>query len=203
MLRLRQTENSESIALFNTAFSRLLAVIALLVFVAFFSIRYNFNKLLRIDGQLRVAQENTEKALTAEIELNKLKSNFVALASHEFRTPLTTVLSSAALLENYSFGEHQAKVEKHITRIKSSVNSLTSILDEFLSLSKIEEGRVIPNFERLDIKRHLQDCISNLQNFAKPGQTIHYSHTGEAEVETDPVFVANIINNLVTNSIKY
>lgn len=202
-LRLREAENTKSIASFNRAFGQLLAGIGLLVIVAFFSIRYNFNRLIRIDEQLRVAQEKTERALAAEVELNKLKSNFVALASHEFRTPLTTVLSSAALLENYSFGDNQAKIGKHIARIRSSVNSLTSILDEFLSLSKIEEGRLVPNFERLNIEQYLQQCVSNLQSFTKPGQAIHYAHSGSVEVEMDPVFIANIVNNLVTNSIKY
>jgi signal transduction histidine kinase len=203
LLRDREKENSRSIASFNKAFSELLAGMAVLVVVAFFSIRYNFNRLLRIDEQLRTAQERTEKALANEIETNKLKSNFVALASHEFRTPLTTVLSSAALIENYSFGENQAKVDKHLARIKSSVSSLTSILNEFLSLEKIEKGKVTPNIERFDMKQYLQGCVSNMQNFAKEGQTIFYNHTGPADVETDPVFMGNIINNLVTNAIKY
>lgn len=203
LLHVREEDNNKSIALFNSAFRQLLAVIGLLSVVTFFSIRYNFNRLIKIDAQIRLAQEKTEKALAAEIELSKLKSNFIALASHEFRTPLTTVLSSAALLENYSVGENRDKASKHIARIKSSVNSLTSILDEFLSLSKIEEGRIQLNYERLDLRQHLQECISNLQTFAKPGQTIHYTHIGPVEVETDPVIMTSIITNLVTNAIKY
>lgn len=203
LLRGSEKENSRSIASFNKAFSELLAGMAVLVVVAFFSIRYNFNRLLRIDEQLRTAQERTEKALANEIETNKLKSNFVALASHEFRTPLTTVLSSAALIENYSFGENQAKVNKHLARIRSSVSSLTSILNEFLSLEKIEMGKMTPNVERFDMKQYLEGCVSNMRNFAKEGQMISYTHTGPSDVETDPVFMGNIINNLVTNAIKY
>lgn len=203
LLRDREEENSRSIASFNRAFGELLVGTALLIIAAFFSIRYNFNRLLRIDEQLRQAQEVTEKALTAEIELNKLKSNFVALASHEFRTPLTTILSSASLLENYASGENQQKAERHISRIKSSVNNLTTILNEFLSVSKIEEGRVVPNIEQVDLKLYLEGCIANLQNFAKPGQKIIHEHTGPSEADTDPVFINNILNNLVSNAIKY
>ncbi len=203
LLQDREKANSRSIASFNKAFNELLACIAVLVVVVFFSIRYNFNKLLRIDEKLRIAQEKTEIALANEIETNKLKSNFVALASHEFRTPLTTVLSSASLIENYSFGENQEKVNKHLARIKSAVSSLTSILNEFLSLEKMEQGKMTPNIERFDVKQYLQECVSNLQNFAKQGQTIFYDHIGPSDVESDPVFIGNIITNLVTNSIKY
>ena len=149
------------------------------------------------------AEEKIKNALAAEIELNKLKSNFVTLASHEFRTPLTAVLSSASLLENYASGENKSKVSKHVTRIKASVNLLTSILDEFLSLTKIEEGKVEPKTERLNLKDTLESLCNNLRTFARPGQTISYKHTGEEEIYCDPVLLGNIVNNLVSNAIKY
>lgn len=88
------------------------------------------------------AEDEIRKALATERELNRFKSNFVTLASHEFKTPLTAILSSAFLLEKYSYGENEAKAAKHVARIKSTVKSLVSILDEFLSVSKIEEGHV-------------------------------------------------------------
>jgi PAS domain S-box-containing protein len=149
------------------------------------------------------AEDEIKNALNAEKELNRLKSNFVTLASHEFRTPLTTILSSTFLLEKYGFGENQDKALKHLTRIKSSVNNLTSILDEFLSVTKIEEGHVEPTIEHVDLPKYLSGICSNLQAFAKPGQVIRYKHHGELDVNTDPVLLANILNNLVTNSIKY
>lgn len=147
------------------------------------------------------AEDEIKKALKAEVELNRLKSNFVTLASHEFRTPLTTILSSAFLLDNFTPENEKAK--KHIARIKSAVNNLTSILDEFLSVTKIEEGQVHANFEKLDVKNFLAATCNNLQAFAKPGQTIIYTHSGETEANTDPVLLANIVNNLVSNSMKY
>jgi len=148
-------------------------------------------------------EEKIKNALATEIELNKLKSNFVTLASHEFRTPLTAVLSSAALLENYSDGENKSKVRKHVTRIKASVNLLTSILDEFLSLSKIEEGKVEPKVERLNLKETLENLCNNFKAFARPGQKITYQHSGDEEIYSDPVLLGNIVNNLVSNAIKY
>src|SRR5690606_15828995 len=88
------------------------------------------------------AEEETRKALGRERELNDLKSKFVSIASHEFRTPLSTVLSSAALIEQYVHRQESDKVIKHVHRIKSSVNHLTSILNDFLSLGKLEEGKI-------------------------------------------------------------
>lgn len=149
------------------------------------------------------AEEDTKKALQAEIELNKMKSSFVTLASHEFRTPLTTILSSAFLLETYLTNTDPQKIGKHLSRIKSSVNSLTSILDEFLSVAKIEEGQIKPNIETINVPRHMNNVCKNLRAFLRPGQSIDYYHQGNDEADTDPVLLTNIVNNLVTNSIKY
>lgn len=149
------------------------------------------------------AEDDIKRALEKEIELNKLKSGFVTLASHEFRTPLTTILSSAFLLENYSFGENQAKSVKHLHKIKSAVGSLIAILDDFLSVTKIEEGQVRANYQAINIKKYLEDLCNSLQSLTKQGQTIYYTHSGDTDVITDPTLLGNIINNLVTNSIKY
>lgn len=149
------------------------------------------------------AEERMKQALFSEIELNKLKSNFVTLASHEFRTPLTTILSSAFLLDNYAFGEHKEKVTKHVARIKGSVNLLTSILDEFLSLTKIEEGKVEPRKEWINLKESIEAICSNFKTFARPGQKITYRHSGMEKIYSDPVLLGNIVNNLVSNAIKY
>jgi signal transduction histidine kinase len=149
------------------------------------------------------AKDEIRKALDAERQLNRLKSNFVTMASHEFRTPLTTILSSTFLLENYSSGETRQKAATHFARIRSSVNSLTSILDEFLSVSKIEEGLVNVSFGNVDLPVLFTGYCANLNTFAKPGQVIHYTHTGKAFVQSDPVLLEKIITNLLTNSIKY
>lgn len=149
------------------------------------------------------AEEKMKQALVTEMELNKLKSNFVTLASHEFRTPLTAVLSSASLIERYSHTENQEKITKHISRIKAAVNLLTSILNEFLSLSKIEEGSVEPKVESVNLRETVEAVCQNLRMFAKPGQEIIYKHAGEEYISSDPVLLGNILNNLLSNAIKY
>ena len=89
-----------------------------------------------------MSREELARALNKEKELNELKSRFVSLASHEFRTPLSTILSSTYLLQKYTTSEEQLKRQKHIERIISSVNTLTDILNDFLSVGKIEEGKI-------------------------------------------------------------
>ncbi|MFO0469320.1 MAG: PAS domain S-box protein, partial [Bacteroidota bacterium] len=111
----------------------------------------NINKKLEFEIQerktaedaLREKEKALRKAYEREKELNHLKSRFVSMASHEFRTPLSTILSSAELIEAYNESGQDEKRGKHIVRIRSAVNNLTSILNDFLSLSKLEEGKVL------------------------------------------------------------
>ena len=112
-------------------------------------------------------------------------------------------MSSSFLLEKYTSEENREKILKHLSRIRSSVNTLISILDEFLSITKIEEGGLRPHIEQLDVAAYLENACENMQAFAKSGQKIVYHHTGAREIYTDSVLLGNIINNLVSNAIKY
>ena len=106
----------------------------------------------------RLEQSQTElsEALDKEKQLNEIKSRFVSMASHEFRTPLSTVLSSASLLEKYKTTEEQEKRSRHIDKIKNSVHHLNDILEDFLSLGKLDEGKVENHACEFD----LQDFIT-------------------------------------------
>src|SRR5205814_94956 len=105
------------------------------------------------------AEEEARKALERERELNELKTKFVSIASHEFRTPLSTVLSSAALVQQYKNKGDLEKVDKHVLRIKTSVNHLTMILNDFLSLGKLEEGKVEVNVEHILVKDFFNEIL--------------------------------------------
>ena len=104
---------------------------------------YNRTKVLQ-EALIEIEKSRSELivALEKEKELNELKSRFLSMASHEFRTPLTTILSSASLIPEYVLTEQQDKRMKHVDRIKSALNNLNDILSDFLSISKIEEGKV-------------------------------------------------------------
>jgi PAS domain S-box-containing protein len=155
--------------------------------------------------ELKVEQRTHElsDALSKERELSDLKSRFVSMASHEFRTPLSTILSSVSLIAKYTQTDDQDKRDKHIMRIRSSVNNLTDILNEFLSLGKIEEGKIQQHVSEFNLKEQLQLMIHEIQPILKNGQEIVYEHNGGAHVKMDLSLLRNIMINLISNAIKF
>lgn len=154
-------------------------------------------------AELEVSKDELTKALSKEKELSDLKSRFVSMASHEFRTPLSTILSSASLVAKYTQTDEQERRDKHIQRIKSSVNNLTSLLNEFLSIGKIEDGKIIANNIRFNIREMITALCTELEGIAKKDQQIRYRHEGEETVLLDPNLLRNVITNLVSNAIKF
>jgi PAS domain S-box-containing protein len=166
----------------------------------------NINRILVVEQNIsrqKKAEEEVRKALQREKELSELKSRFVSMASHEFRTPLSTILSSADLIARYSDAQDQEKRKKHVERVRSSVKQLTSILNDFLSLSKLEEGKVSLNPEKLDIQNFCEELRDEMQEIAKENQHIVYEHNGDVEVILDPQHLKTIAINLLSNAIKY
>lgn len=155
--------------------------------------------------ELKVEKRTQElsDALSKERELSDLKSRFVSMASHEFRTPLSTILSSVSLLSKYTQSSDQDKRDKHIMRIQSSVNNLTDILNEFLSLGKIEEGKIQQHVSEFNLKEQLYLMIQEMQPILKNGQKISYQHHGIVHVKMDLSLLRNIMINLLSNAIKF
>ena len=161
------------------------------------------NKLLKTNAKLEHSEKELNKALDKEKELNELKSRFVSMASHEFRTPLSTILSSAALISRYTEEAQNEKRQKHINRIKSAVNNLTGILNDFLSLSKIEEGKVEINKDTIHIQELCDLVMDELKGLLKEKQQIVLDHTEDITIHTDKRILKNILFNLLSNAIKY
>ncbi len=157
------------------------------------------NALHELERSKQVLGQSLEK----EKELNELKSNFVSMASHEFRTPLSTVLSSAYLIEKYSSAEEQPKREKHLQRIISSVNMLTDILNDFLSVGKIEEGKIQVKLSEFNIENLITAIVEEIKNNIRSKQEIIYSHEGNTNVVLDPSLLKHIVMNLVSNASKF
>jgi signal transduction histidine kinase len=152
---------------------------------------------------LQHSRDELEKALSKEKELSDLKTRFVSMASHEFRTPLSTILSSASLVGKYTLTEEQNKRDKHIQRIRSAVSNLTDILNEFLSIGKLEEGRIQVNPSEFNLRQHTELVCNEMQSILKPGQHIRVGHRGPETVTLDLSLFRNIIINLVSNAIKF
>jgi two-component system sensor kinase FixL len=155
-------------------------------------------------SELQKAKEEVSQSLEKEKELGQLKSRFVSMASHEFRTPLSSIQLSAVLIEKYSQQFSNANIEKHIGKIKNAVNNLTSILNDFLSLEKLEAGKVEPVYTSFDIVKFAEEITEEMQLIAKQNQNIIYQHTGTfSMVNLDQSLLRNCITNLVSNAIKY
>lgn len=152
----------------------------------------------------RVLAIEAQRALEEEKELNELKSRFVSMASHEFRTPLTSILSSATLISKYTDESTQAKRIKHVHRIQSSVRNLTNILNDFLSLSKLEEGKIAHNPNYFNLKPSIEEVIEEVEAMMKPQQKIVYQHNGQTDsIFLDEKLLHNILSNLLSNALKY
>jgi signal transduction histidine kinase len=157
----------------------------------------------RLEQRVRERTRYLTEALDKEKTLSLLKSRFVSLASHEFRTPLSGILSSANLLSRYTTAEDQAKRDKHIANIISSVNVLTEILNDFLSVGKIEEGKVYVRPVEFDIQQYISTLVGDLQVIAKHGQQLNYKHEGPDKICLDSSLLRHILMNLITNAIKF
>ena len=152
---------------------------------------------------LEQSRDDLETALSKEKELSDLKTRFVSMASHEFRTPLSTILSSASLVAKYTQTEEQNKRDKHIQRIRSAVSNLTDILNEFLSIGRIEEGKIQANFSTFNIKEQAQLVCNEMQTILKPGQQIRIRHEGKPIVNLDLSLLRNVFINLISNALKF
>ena len=156
------------------------------------------------EAALRQNQEELRRSLEKEKELSELKSRFVSMASHEFRTPLTTIASSAELLGLYTESAQQEKRDKHLRRIQSSVTNLTGILGDFLSLSKLEEGKIQINPVYFTVEELGEEVVEEMQSLLKPGQKIQTDfQSGHLEAYLDKKILKNIFINLLSNAIKY
>jgi PAS domain S-box-containing protein len=153
--------------------------------------------------ELEASKDELSQALEKEKELNDMKSRFVTMASHEFRTPLSTILSSASLIGKYKVTDEEEKRRKHVDRIKSAVSNMTMILNDFLSAGKLEEGKISVSLVSIDIPSYVSESLGELSNFLKKGQEIKYDHQGNKDFVCDKQFLRNIIINLVSNSSKF
>jgi len=157
--------------------------------------------------ELERSRKELSEALISEKELGELKSRFVTTASHEFRTPLSTILSSVYLLEKYQPAEYEVKKGKHIQRIKKAVEGMKGILEDFLSLGKLEEGKVQARMEEMEAEACVEEfkvVISEMEHLLKPGQQISFHSTlAHPIVWTDIHLLQNILTNLISNAIKF
>jgi PAS domain S-box-containing protein len=170
--------------------------------------------------QRKQAEGEIHKALAKEKELRELKSRFVSMTSHEFRTPLTTIQSSAELLERYSHRWGEEKKLTHLHRIQLSVKHMTKLLDDILILGKVEAGKLEFNPVPIDLATFCRNLVEELQLNDTNQHIIHFTISpgrrgdGEnsppeslipspAQAQMDEKLLRQILENLLSNAIKY
>jgi len=153
--------------------------------------------------RLEQSQEELSEALDKERQLNEIKSRFVSMASHEFRTPLSTVLSSASLLNKYTTTDDQPRRTRHIEKIKASVKQLNDLLEDFLSLGKLDERKVQVGLNEFSLEELVQDTIDEMKGLVKENQQIIYTQSGKEMIVSDKKMVRNVLINLISNAAKF
>ena len=163
-----------------------------------------------VDITVRKEKEKAEKeyesallSLAKEKELNDMKSRFISMASHEFKTPLSTILSSASLLAKYTKTEDQPQRERHIDRIKSSVIHLNSTLNEFLDFGQIEHGNIQVHFTHFDLEELIKEVWAEVENLKGKDREIRFRYEGGRMIGTDRHLLKNILVNLLSNAFKF
>lgn len=152
----------------------------------------------------KVAERKIKDALQKEKELNELKTKFLSLVSHEFKTPLSGILTSATLTEKYKKEDQQEKREKHLVTIRNKVHYLNNILNDFLSIERLDSGRGQYKFANFSLKRLINEVIYNANITLKDGQEIAYPKDIEdVELFMDEKILELILSNLLGNAIKY
>ncbi len=156
-----------------------------------------------LEEKVKERTKELAESLEREKQLNIMKSAFVSMASHEFRTPLSTILSSVSLAEKYPESHQQDKREKHFGRIKSAVHNLINILNGFLSIEQMEQGKIETETENFDLPVLLQDIADEMEGMKKRGQEICLTYHGSPQVRLDRKIIRNVLFNLLSNAIKY
>lgn len=167
-------------------------------------IRDRTRDLVKLVAELESAKEHVNALFIKEKELNQLKTRFVSMASHEFRTPLSSIQLSATLINKYIPKQDAENIEKHTGKIKNAVGNLTTILNDFLSLEKLEAGKVEVHPTWFNLINFAEEIVEEMQLISKQDQHIIYEHTGtSAQVNLDINLLKNSIINLISNAIKY
>jgi PAS domain S-box-containing protein len=156
------------------------------------------------------ADRQLRHALAKAQELNELKSRFVSMTSHEFRTPLTTILGAAEILKYYGHQWNDEKKMKYLDRIYSTVKHMTGMLDDVLLLGRIESGRIELQPVAIDICEFTQSLVEELTIGIGKDHQIILSCGRQSQAGVDhPVYnldekiLRHILINLLTNAIKY
>lgn len=158
----------------------------------------------KTEQKLRISEKNLKESLDKEIELNNLKTRFLSMASHEFKTPLSTILSSASIINRYTNTEDHANRKRHIDKIQASVNHLNSVLNDFISLSRLESSSITTTIKSYNLEEIIKNVIDEMQPEESDDNRIKLEVIKTPRlINTDEHLIKGILYNLISNAIKY
>jgi hypothetical protein len=161
----------------------------------------NFKKEIK---KRKAAEKKLKESLQKEIELNELKSKFLTMVSHEFKTPLSGILTSSMLLNKYQLTEQQQNREKHIKTITNKAQYLDTILNDFLSIEKLESNNINYKLTSFNLSTVINEVVYNANMLLKEGQHIQFpNNIDEFIITQDEKYLKLALSNILNNAIKY
>lgn len=152
----------------------------------------------------KAAEETLTKALGKEKELSELQARFVSMASHEFRTPLATILSSAELVERFRHQWDADRTNKHLRRIQSSVKTLTNLLENVLLVGQVKAGQLRFQGQNVDLTGFCRELIEEIWTGHGSDRSIKVELPSQPLMaQADPYLLRYLLSNLLTNAAKY
>ncbi len=171
---------------------------------AIYELRNENEEHMRTRKELEKAKERLEQALKEEKELNQMKTRFISMVSHEYRTPLTIIMSYAELIKIYNSGANRDQIEKYLNKITSSVNILTGLLEDVILVGKSEEKDIIQNMTDVDIPEVMQKVMDEIKIVDKNNHPLEFVNEAKTNrITTDPKLLRQMTLNLLSNACKY
>ncbi|MDP3582674.1 MAG: HAMP domain-containing sensor histidine kinase, partial [Ignavibacteria bacterium] len=161
-------------------------------------------KLLAEIEKEKEVEAKLEETLEKEIELNRLKSRFIATTSHEFRTPLTIILSSAELIQRNMHRLTEEKIAEYSIRIKNSVFYLTKLMEDIIILNKANSGKLKYEPRTINLREICDEVLEASLLYAKEDHKVFFDyHPEETEFTLDERLMKFILSNILCNAFKF
>ena len=164
--------------------------------VGFFVHVANITKVKEIERQLISSLEREQLS-------NKINAKLIAMASHEVRTPLSTISASVSLINQYNHRDKKDKIEEHIKKIQTVLKNLNDIVNDFLNMDKPLNYITQEKYQNFELPSFINNVISEIQSLLDPNRKIIYSHSGILEILHGKQIIQSIMVNLLSNAIKY
>lgn len=169
-----------------------------------FDLQLLVNKLTEEIKEREHAEKEIKKMLEREKELNELKSRFVAMISHEFRTPLTVIKSSSQILNRFDSELSRDEKNHYLQRIAKTVDNMTQLIDNAIFISKSEKESVQLQKNNFDLEKLINEVITDVMIVLNKNREVNTKFEGNcSSVNTDEKLMRLVLTNLISNALKY